>query len=236
MHWSFSFYSLPPSHPFLSQAKKKLLQGSEPNSIANLNQKAGGGGGGGETSVLSQKAGGGGIARQTSVLSQRAGGGGGNTAVIDTTAAVNLSNTQVADKQWHTAPLPPPPEAHRDVLSDRHHGTSVSASGNHKTVSPRRRLFVAGSDKAEGPEGKKRAGHPTKVCDCTTVGIGVAVVQQLYIHLYVIFHSTVLQDPYVLLTALVRGYLTRRLLKSEKVQSLVNTVKVSEPVNRTVEM
>ena len=195
--WSFSFYSLPPSHPFLSQAKKKLLQGSEPNSIANLSQKAGGeggggggGGGGGETSVLSQKAGGGGIARetlvlnqkegggggggggggQTSVLSQRAGGGGGgNTAVIDTTAAVNLSNTQVADKQWHTAPLPPPPEAHRDVLSDRHHGTSVSASGNHKTVSPRRRLFVAGSDKAEGPEGKKRAGHPTKVCDCTTV-------------------------------------------------------------------
>ena len=87
---------------------------------------------------------------------------------------------------------------------------------------------MAGSDKAEGPEGKKRAGHPTKVCDCTTVGIGVAIMQQLYIHLYVIFHSTVLQDPYVLLTALARGYLTRRLLKSEKVQSLVNTVKVSE--------
>ena len=32
----------------------------------------------------------------------------------------------------------------------------------------------------------------------------------------------------MLLTALARGYLTRRLLKSEKVQSLVNTVKVSE--------
>ena len=32
----------------------------------------------------------------------------------------------------------------------------------------------------------------------------------------------------MLLTALARGYLTRRLLKSEKVQSLVNTIKVSE--------
>ena len=32
----------------------------------------------------------------------------------------------------------------------------------------------------------------------------------------------------MLLTALGRGYLTRRLLKSEKVQSLVNTIKVSE--------
>ena len=32
----------------------------------------------------------------------------------------------------------------------------------------------------------------------------------------------------MLLTALARGYLTRRLLKSEKVQSLVSTIKVSE--------
>ena len=220
----YSFYSLPPSHLILSQAKKQqsILQGSDPNSIANLNHKARGGvetsllnqkaevggetsllnqkagvggetlllnqkaagvggetsllnqkAGGGETSLLSQKAGGGG---ETSILNQKAGGG-GKTAVSDTT---DLSHSQVAEKQWHTAQLPPLSETHRgDILSGRHHGTSVSVSGGHKTVSPRRRLFVAGSDRAEGPEGpegKKRAGHPTKVCDCTTLGIGVAII------------------------------------------------------------
>lgn len=181
----YSFYSLPPSHLILSQAKKQqsILQGSDPNSIANLNHKARGGVEtsllnqkaevGGETSLLNQKAGGGG---ETSILNQKAGGG-GKTAVSDTT---DLSHSQVAEKQWHTTQLPPLSETHRgDILSGRHHGTSVSVSGGHKTVSPRQRLFVAGSDRAEGPEGpegKKRAGHPTKVCDCTTLGIGVAII------------------------------------------------------------
>ena len=173
------------------------MQESDPNSTANLNQKAGGGEGetsllnqkageGGETSLLNQKAGGGegetsllsqkaGEGGETSLLSQKAGGGGETsllsqkageeTAVSDTTAAVDLSHLQAADRQWHTGSILPPSETHRgDIFSDRHHGTSVSESGSHKTVSPRRRLFVAESDRGEEPEEKKRAGNSTKVC------------------------------------------------------------------------
>ena len=156
------------------------MQENDPINTANLNQKAGGGG---ETSLLSQKAGEGG---ETSLLSQKAGEGGETsllsqkageeTAVSDTTAAVDLSHLQAAGRQWHTASILPPSETHGgDIFSDRHHGTSVSESGSHKTVSPRRRLFVAESDRGEEPEEKKRAGNSTKVC--TRISIGIAVMQ-----------------------------------------------------------
>lgn len=133
------------------------MQESDPINTANLNQKAGGEG---EVSLLSQKTGGGG--GEVSLIGQKAGGG-GETAVSDTTAAVDLSHLQAADRRWHTGSILPPSETHRgEILSGRHHGTSVSESGSHKTVSPRRRLFVA--DRGEEPEEKKRAGNSTKVC------------------------------------------------------------------------